>query len=240
MAAELSSRRKAAIRPARCLSLRLTYRFASRRILWLAAVALVAMHAGAKPAQAQFSTVINVPPSPNLGNNSQITSGTQLNLLSSGVIGNGFSVGQTTGNSSVELNVDGGTVGSSLRAQIGSVVNISSGSVGRNFYARAGQVNISGGSVGSDFHADGSTVAMTGGAIGRSFRATDNAVVNISGGVVGRSAEISRSTVNVFGGTVDDFFTVVDLSRANIFGGEVHGLRIKGKSSAEISGQAEL
>lgn len=237
MAAELSSRRKAAIRPARCLSLRLTYRLASPRILWLAAVALVAMHADPRPAQAQFSTVINVPPSPNLGNNAQITSDQQLNLLSSGVIGKGFSVGQTTGNSSVELNVAGGTVGSSLRAQIGSVVNISSGSVGSDFVARAGsQVDVSGGSVGSRFQAVGGAVTMTGGSIGTWFSATSNAVVNISGGTVGTFAEVARATVNVFGGTVGDSFTVAGSGRANIFGGQINGLSIEGQGYAEISG----
>src|SRR5687767_3641044 len=97
-------------------------------------------------ASAQFTTVINVPPdvAPN-----SIGSFTQLNLFNGGVLTGGFEAGTPgTTNTSVEVNIHGGSVGDSFRANNGSTINISGGTIGFNSNANSGSiVNITGGGV---------------------------------------------------------------------------------------------
>lgn len=101
---------------------------------------------------AQFTTTLNIPPdvAP-----SQIESDTQLNLGDGGVTSNGFSAGNPNGSSTnVEMNITGGTVGRDFAARSGSVVNMSGGWMGRSSDAFSGSTfNFSGGTIDEVFGA---------------------------------------------------------------------------------------
>ncbi|MDB2687300.1 hypothetical protein N9Y42_08815 [Mariniblastus sp.] len=120
------------------------------------------------------------------------------------------------------LNVEGGFVEDDLQSA-GSIVNVSSGSIGRDFFAVAGSVvNISGGSVGDGLRSkDSSVVNISGGSAGF-IDATDGGVVNVSG-----SSEVSELTVfrdgvvNISGGTIGFLNASADRGTANISGGSV-------------------
>ncbi|MFV2069551.1 MAG: hypothetical protein ACC645_21515 [Pirellulales bacterium] len=191
-------------------------------------------------AYGQFTTILNIPPDPDIGDNQSIGSATQLNLSDGGEIGELFDAGAADGTSTnVEVNIFGGSVGDDfdafngstvnisgglvgdrLRASGGSVVNISGGSVGVFFDASSGsEVNISGGSVGDFFDARGSEVNISGGSVGVFFDAFSGSVVNISGGSVGIFFDaFSGSEVNISGGLVGDFFRASGGSEVNLLG----------------------
>jgi hypothetical protein len=122
------------------------------------------------------------------------------------VIGDQFNL-----NAGETLNVTaGGQVGNSLRADDGSVVNISGGYVGLYFSAHSGsEVNISGGNVGSIDGAlvssitvfSDSVVTISGGTLGDEFQARSGSEVHISGGTVGREFDAALgSNVELLGG----------------------------------------
>jgi hypothetical protein len=192
--------------------------------------------------QAQFSTVTDIPPMPDIGDHASISSSTQVNLRGNGKIGLSFDVGAANvSNTNVELNVLGGSVGNELQANPGSVTNIRIGVVGNQMAAFAGSVvNISGGSVGNGFDANsGSMVNISGGSVGRNMEAFA-ANVNISGGTVSTDFHVfSDSLVNVSGGTVSLNFFVGALDgsstnvRANLSGGVLAG-------DVEVSGDADF
>ena len=124
-----------------------------------------------------FTTVINLPPDPNIGNFESIDAGTQLNVG------------------------DGGTVGSGFDANSGSEVNISGGTVGSNFISLSGsEVNISGGNLSSFTANDGGIVTFSGGFVNGRFTADAGSQVSISGGAVGALDAMPGSVVELFGG----------------------------------------
>ena len=123
---------------------------------------------------ALFTTVINLPPDPDIGAGESIGGSTQLNVSDGGRVQNDFTV-----NSGSEVNISDGSVGIRFRANEGSEVNISGGFVGSSFSARS-LVNISGGTLGIFFGANsGSEVNISGGSVGRSSDANWGSVVNI-------------------------------------------------------------
>ena len=134
-------------------------------------------------AHAQFDTVINLPENPDspnpsgfsgnsIGNDSGISSDTQLNVSDEGSIGLRFEAGaEGVPSTNVEVNIAGGTVGNNFDANSGSAVNISGGTVGIDFDANSGStVNISGGEFGNFFDVrSGGTVDISGGTFGSGF-----------------------------------------------------------------------
>ena len=94
----------------------------------------------------QFTTILNIPPDPDVGGNQSIGSDTQLNLSDGGSIDFSFSAGASDGASiHVEVNISGGSVGTNFVAYDGSTVNISGGSVDVGFIAESGSdVNLFG------------------------------------------------------------------------------------------------
>ncbi len=114
-----------------------------------------------------FTTVINLPPDPNIGDGEGIGDSTQLNIAAGGVVGDDFTV-----NSGGEVNIRGGLVGQSFETLSGSEVNISGGTVDDRFIAGDGSVvDISGGTVGAEFEVERtSEVTIRGGTVGRGFR----------------------------------------------------------------------
>ena len=158
----------------------------------------------------QFTTILNIPPDPNIGDKQTISNGTQLNLADGGSIGFFFRAGKLGAiNDDIEVNILGGIVDNNFIAASGSVVNISGGNIGDNFFAWTNAiVNISGGTIGERFHVHrGAVVNISGGFIGEDFRAGQGSQINISGGVVGASNQgTSDSFVSITGGTVDSNF----------------------------------
>jgi hypothetical protein len=211
-------------------------------------------------ASGQFSTVLNIPPDPDIGDSQSVGSNTQINLAAGGSIGHHFSVGASDGSSTdVELNISGGVVDHTLAAYGGGVINISGGEVGSHFAATSGsKVNISGGVVGNVFlAADGSHVSMTGGSIGRfslarghslfdisggstgnDFEAEGFSQVNFSGGALGDSSQAEWfSTVNISGGSLGSDFHALDNSVVNISGGSVgSGFQVRENAVTNVSG----
>ena len=177
---------------------------------------LVGWHLFASAAFGQFTTVRNIPPEPNIGNNQSIGSNTQVNLAAGGSIGNFFTAGTPTGSSNIELNVAGGSVGFGAIVYR-TTVNISGGAIHNMFTAYDSDINISGGSAGDDFMAIvGSTVSISGGSVGDD--AIVEGTVSISGGSFGRNFMAGGGTVTISGGTFSDSFSVS--GTATIFGGE--------------------
>ena len=71
-------------------------------------------------AYGDFTTILDIPPDPDIGDNQSIASHTQLNLFDGGAIGSSFDAGAFDGTSTrVEVNNSGG-----FDAFSGSVVNI--------------------------------------------------------------------------------------------------------------------
>ena len=193
----------------------------------------------ASAASGQFTTVRNIPPEPNIGNNQSIGSNTQVNLAAGGSIGSFFTAGTPMGSSNIELNVAGGSVGFGAIVYR-TTVNVSGGSIQNMFTAYDSDINISGGSVGDDFTAAvESTVKISGGTIGEDFEASDESTVNVSGGSFIDEFRVSRgSTAMISGGTFSDGFRVFDTSTVSIYGGEfrsggilISGLNVVGDSA---------
>ena len=112
----------------------------------LLAITVVVVSFLARDASAQFTTILNIPPDPDIGNDQGIGSDTQLNLFDGGTIGVRFDAGALDGTSTnIEVNISGGLVGDGFRAFDGSTVNISGGGVGIDFDANSGsEVNLFG------------------------------------------------------------------------------------------------
>ncbi len=175
------------------------------------------------PANGQFTTVLNLPPDPNIVDEASIGSDTQVNLFDAGMIGYDVDAGSPSGASTnIEVNVFGGSVDSGFHANGGSTVNISGGTVGSYFEAFDGSiVNIFGGVIGQYLFAQsGSTVNISGGHLNWQTRAYDGSTINISGGSVGGALRArSGGTVNISGGTVDQQASAEDGGTINISGG---------------------
>jgi hypothetical protein len=174
-------------------------------------------------AYGHFTTVLNIPPDPDIDDVQMIGSDTQLNLKDGGVIGRYFEAGAFDGTSAdIEVNISGGSVDRYFKAYDGSVVNISGGSVAVAFRANSGsEVNISGGSVDESFNAF-SEVNISGGSVGDFFWANTGSVVNLSNGSVDDFLDAnSGSVVNISGGTVGSFLDAKNGSVVNLSGGTV-------------------
>jgi hypothetical protein len=202
-------------------------------------------------ARGQFSTVLNIPPQPNLGSNQSIGSSTQLNLFAGGAIGGFLDVGTADGMSSnvevniqggvvndvlqaygagATVNISGGTVGRVVRALNGATINITSGTVGDFLLvAEGGEVNISGGSVGDESDVgrqldlnSGAVANISGGSVGIHANAFGNSVVTISGGSVGFNfGARDKSLVKITGGTVGNSFHALEQSVIELSGGVI-------------------
>lgn len=103
-------------------------------------------------ATAQFNTVINLPPDPDIGDDVRIPNSTQVNLAEGGTIGDNLQLGNTTGSFAVELNMSGGSIGDGASAQPGTLTQISGGVVGDDFLVAPGSSLTL---VGDDFRVDG-------------------------------------------------------------------------------------
>jgi hypothetical protein len=199
-------------------------------ILFLALCSILSI----TPAHGEFTTILNIPPDPNIRNDGVIGSDSQLNLFDGGLIGVRFNAGHQNGTSSnVEVNVFGGFVGDYFSANSGSTVNIYGGSGLQSLRAKNGStVNIISGSVEGLLDAlDGSVVNVSGGSVGISSRAFDGSTVNISGGFVDSNFKaLDGSTVNISGGTGLHSFSARAGSAVNVAGGEfrLDGLLIGG------------
>ena len=110
-------------------------------------------------------------------------------------------------NSGSEVNISGGTIGSSLGANSGSEVNISGGTL-RNLGAGSGSVvNVNGGLVIGLIADSGSVVNISGGtvdimevlALPFGIFAGSGSVVNISGGTIRENALSTAGEVNITG-----------------------------------------
>ena len=150
---------------------------------------------------ALFTTVINLPPDPDIGSFESIDDGTQLNVG------------------------DGGSVGADFAANSGSEVNISGGTVGSNFTSLSGsEVNISGGILSSFTANDGGIVTFSGGFVNGRFTANAGSQVSISGGSLGALDAMPGSVVELFGDEFrlnGDAFTgqTITLAKDDIFTG---------------------
>ena len=173
-------------------------------------------------ANAQFTTIINVPPDtvPN-----HIGSDTQINLLDNGVIGY-MSVGATDGTyTNIEVNMLGGTL-EQLGAYAGSIVNVSGGILdtfggnansvlnvsGGNIIgvlsSYGGQLNVQGGSIEDSSYVilDNTWVEMSGGLLLGELNAVDSQI-NLSDGAMSGIVNTSNTNFNVSGGSIGDSFT---------------------------------
>lgn len=168
----------------------------------------------------QFTTIINVPPSPAP---SFLASNTQVNVLAAGVVGDDLLVGASDGSkTNVEFNLLGGEVGWRLRIQAGGTANISGGSNGSGVFVEGGELNLSGGRVlGRVDVIDGGKLNMSGGIIElTSFGSLQigDGEVNLSGGVVGEGM-VTGGVVNISGGRFGPR-AILSSGTVNFFGGE--------------------
>ena len=193
----------------------------------------------------QFTTVMNIPPDPDIVEYSSIRSDTQVNLGDGGSIGRNFEAGKSDGSSTnIEVNISGGSVAGFLDVYSGSTINISGGEVGGYSTAHEGsEINITGGSIGNHFSSESnSTMNISGGSVGNNFTAgnedgsSTNVNVNISGGTVGAYMDAnSGSEVTITGGDVGPLEaygnSIVDMS-----GGLVSSIYAYDSSAVSISG----
>jgi len=102
------------------------------------------------------------------------------------------------------LRVDeGGLIPDNFNSLHSSTVNIEAGGhVGSNFEAVGTIVNISGGTIGDGFDAfEGSVVTITGGLMGDNFATNSGSMVMLAGGTMGDSFRANRgSQIEIFGG----------------------------------------
>lgn len=169
-------------------------------------------------ARAHFTSILNIPPGPNLGDNVTVGSHTQVNLGPSGSIGNGFTAGiENVPSDDLEINVTGGTIGQNFVARSGSVVNIHGGAIGGVFRPWGamvtitdgtidrmeqliGTTNISGGHIG-DFYLRGQAT-ISGGSFPLGITLVNDSEAQISGGIFGDSLEFigPGSSIKLLGG----------------------------------------
>lgn len=203
-------------------------------------VAMLTVFVLAEPLFGQFTTIINIPPDPSIGDNEMIGSNTQLNLSEGGEIGHNFSAGDPfADNQNIEVNITGGAVGFGFTAFNGSVVNISGGLFADFFNTFQGsRVNVTGGNFGiRTFLRGGSITNISGGTFKRSFHAEENSLLTITGGSFGYTFNAYKdSKVNIGGGEFVDFYAVSG-SKTNLWGGEFSaGLHVRSHAKMSIVG----
>ena len=190
-----------------------------------------------RAASGQFTTVLDLPPDPNIGDDQSIGSDTQVSIHDGGFVGERFQVGATDGSSTnIEVNLSGGQIGGALKAYGGSVFNVSGGTIGVSADAFAGSVfNFSGGVVDRDFEArSGSQINVSGGTFRASFIAQAGSAVDISGGEFG-GIRLHTPSMTVSGGDLEklDAFSG---SGSTITGGGFFTLRSYAGSSLDFTG----
>jgi hypothetical protein len=174
---------------------------------------------GVGTVDAQFTTIINSPPTI-IGSGATIGSDTQLNVLLNGSVGFDLSAGFADGSgTNIEVNVFDGQIFSGFKAYGGTVVDVSGGKVHSQFTAFSGsEVNVSGGSIGDHFIAEsGSEVNVSGGRIADGFVKENTAALTIVGnefrldGVlvsglenIGNTQIVNLSNASVLSGTLAD------------------------------------
>ena len=178
------------------------------------------------PCWAQYTPLpggtTNAPPTV-VGNYRSLGAGSVLNVSAGGTVGSNLRA-----DASSVVNVMGGTVGWGLRAENGSRINISGGVVGYNFEAKQGsQINVSGGEVGAMTARTGSVVNIYGGTIGTTFIGEISSTIKVTGGLIESGFYVNR--VDVRGGR---FEPGIDVSFLNLFGGE---FRLNGAVPASSS-----
>ena len=149
---------------------------------------------GTRLAWAGFSTVINVPPDPAPA---FVSSNTQLNVGIAGTIADNFEAGAPDAeNRDIEININGGIVGTGFNVNAGSVANILAGKVGAPDYRgpgfpeptrihAGGVLNVYGGDTGPLQTQGGGTLNILGGRVGILSHSSPGANVVFSGGTVG-------------------------------------------------------
>lgn len=152
--------------------------------------AVISTGVAAQSDPADFRFVINAPPSV-IDRFTTISGSTQLNVAEDGEVGSSLRV--ETGS---ELNVSGGTIDSSLRSDNGSSVNISGGNIGSNVRI-GGSASISGGTFGEDLNIQSEAQVQISG--GRFQDVETSSALLISGGVFGRNYAAS----SFFGGSTE-------------------------------------
>lgn len=187
-----------------------------------------------------FATVINVPPTPAP---TGIGSNTQLNLYAGGALGNSFGAGNSlisNPSTNVEVNIYGGTVGESFRANSNSVVNILGGTVGQYMRLIRSQVNLRGGTMLNETYVElDSLMSISGGTAGYVI-ADNNGQIAVSGGYVdqvqaGTNGTNAKGTVTVTGGMVGT--ARAEQGVFNVSGGDItSGLYAEQQSQLSISG----
>ena len=111
-------------------------------------------------------------------------------------------------NDDAVVTVSGGSSGNNgFTRSIGSVLNVTGGTVGNDFVAEKGTVNLSGGGIGTNAAISNSSGVdpvfhMTGGALGESFRAYAG-TFNLSGGVIGAGFRLGTPTGDGSGVTMN-------------------------------------
>ncbi len=166
-------------------------------------------------AKAQFATVLDIPPMPNLPAQASVADDSQVNLFPGGTIGDGFNAGRTdAANLNVEVNLFGGAIGRDFTANQGAVVNVMGGSIGLNSRALPGsKVNIAGHAIVS-LRASTSSVEVSDGANANGLLVLDrSSTLLISGGTTSAIVVSFRSDVHISGGTVDIPFDDFSISR---------------------------
>jgi hypothetical protein len=161
---------------------------------------LMVMGYSISAAHAQFTTIINTPPTV-IGNGQSIGSNTQLNVSAGGSIGDYFDAPSKDGNhTNVEVNISGGTIGDGFRLLSGSTTNIFGGTIGSGFNANAGSiVNVSGGALGDNFRVySGSSANISGG----DFRIDGTLISGLD--VVGNTVPVNIPSDSLFSGTLAD------------------------------------
>ena len=131
-------------------------------------------------ANAEFTTVINVPPdiAP-----SSIGSNTQLNLGIGGYLDYYFKAGNRESlNTDIEVNINGGTTGYGFSSNDGSIVNLYAGLIGRSSRMFGGVTNIYGGMVDDGFKMYSGELNFFGGSFSDGMSVDGDSVVNILGG----------------------------------------------------------
>ena len=157
----------------------------------------------AASAQAQFSTIINVPPDPAPAS---IASDTQLNLADGGALPLGFRAGANAGtDTNMEVNISGGVTSGNFRANSGAIVNMTGGIIQNSVNANSlrsfsgAAVNISGGIIQRNFDASsGSAVRLFGG----EFRLDGVPIAGLNN--VGDTQPLNKLSGGVLSGTFAD------------------------------------
>ncbi len=182
-----------------------------------------------------FTTVINVPSDDPPEDRQQLGPDTQLNVYPWGSTGDRVEMARfESSGSTSELNVLGGVVGPQFRMHALGVVNLFSGSIGRNA-GLAGVLNVYGGEIGVRTRVDGvanllagrvgsdfrlgpvATLNMEGGTIGDEFRADSGSTLHLSGGSIGIDADISSSG-SITGGSVGRGVRITDAADLTLEG----------------------